>query len=261
MGMRRFVTSFCADFGATIEDNRTEHILKTKPTIIVASNHISEFDPVFLLAALPHREDFFLVADVTYTRVSKNFDKHIIPVYIKNNTRKETGRRVSRIKTRLFKTLHPIAHYDVHKEHALNVKSIKTASERVDKGNLVTIFPGNKEKWYSGVGYLIKDVKNKKDSYVVMAKIEGATNFDTLRLIPILGQYLRKVRVTLSSPIALSEFEHEDGKKIAQYVEQKYKKWCNQTISHNVLFEQKANKLPHAFRHAKKALKVCLLTH
>lgn len=262
LGVRKLMLLACPNFIVTIENEHTREILNQKPVIVAFANHISEFDPFFVLAALSEREDVHIVMDSRYQNISKSFDRHVIPVYISNNESEEGERALSALKIWFFRKFHSFSKIDPQKEHELNVKSIKTAAKKIDSGELVIISPGGAREWYSGIGHLIKDVENKEDSYLVKAHIKGATKLDMLRLIPFLSLFLPKVEIIFSAPQKLSEFEGQEGKNISNTIKGGYYNWFHGKKSlGKTLFKQNANKFTHTICHFRKILEVCVFAH
>lgn len=200
-------------------------ILKNKATVVV-SNHPHEVDIVALFAALPKREDVSLIISSRFMNLAPKTHKYLIPVYIEHHTDKSQSDQL--IET-FFKKFHPVKTYSPEEEHKKNIESIKKASEKVSKGGLVVIFPSPSKitgnKWYTGVGYLLKGTHRKKPTYVVKAHIEGTSNMDYLRLLPYAARVLTPIHVTFDQPMEVSRLLKQDPKEITSHLEKKYNSW------------------------------------
>ncbi len=199
-------------------DKQTLKVLRTRPVVVVA-NHPGELDPVVLAAAMPERDDMYFVVDATFVGILKNLDEHLIPVYIQNNIEAE-GRRTWREKFLGWRGL--VERLPLEEEGKRNRRSIRVASEKLEKGGLVVIYPAaNDGSWYSGVGYMLAGMKGKK-VLVVMAEIKGSNRWSWLKLVPGLGRLLGGFKVRFSKPVLV---EGKDGKEITIFLEKKYSLW------------------------------------
>lgn len=199
-------------------------VLKSKPVLVVA-NHPAKTDVPALLASLPKRKEVKLIIDSTCLNFGDNWKKHLIPVYINHHLIMKKNWKFG-----VYKWAFGVRANSEKIEHKKNIRSIEKASRYVDKGNLIILFPGGgsiDDRWLSGVGYLVKDVKNKNKTFVVKAYIEGTSNRDYLRLVPFVGKLLSGFKITFSDPILLKEFEDENAKLIALSMEKNYNDWTN----------------------------------
>lgn len=191
--------------------------------VLVVSNHPAVADVPLLLAALKEREDVYLIASHQFLNILPSIDKNIIPVYINNRMMESHGWMV-----KFFNKIHQAEELTSEQAHYKNIKSIQTAAHKINNGGEVVIFPAAKEKDYqfmSGVGHLIKGLKHPKETRVVMAYIEGTSNWDFLRLIPYAGRLLPKLQVTFSKPYEAADFCDQCGKTTAKRVEKEYYRW------------------------------------
>lgn len=204
---------------------QTDQVLRGKPTIIVA-NHPNQADFFPLLAALPPRQNTFLVAFNEIMGLVPNLDKHLIPVYIKH---KKPFSKRARVMQKFLETLHPSPNYSPDEAHQKNIQSIKTGSRCLEKGGLVAIFPGARSegrKWKSGLGYLLKQVK-RKDVFLVKVYIEGTSYLDYLRLLPVAGKFLPNIRIHFAQPDNINRIVNLDlePREIVSKLECSYFDW------------------------------------
>jgi hypothetical protein len=108
-----------------------------------------------------------------------------------------------------------------------NIESIKLAAEKINSGGLVIIFPdgGARKDWFNGIGHLIHGVKNKKNSFVLRAHIKGTSNWDWLRLIPIMNKIFPEFKVNFAMPLRMDSIKQEDQKMTTKFLEKKYWRW------------------------------------
>ena len=114
--------------------------------------------------------------------------------------------------------------------HARNIESIKIAARSVDKGELVILYPapkvyGKGEKWRAGLGYLIKQIKRRKNSvYIVYAHTRGPSKLDYLRIYPKLSKFLPKVKMKFITYRKLSDLDLKlTPREIVRELEKDYK--------------------------------------
>lgn len=202
-----------------------KEVLEKKPTLIIA-NHPAEAEVLVLLAAIPKRKDIYLIANHSFMKILPSFDKHIIPVYIAH--RINGAKKVDFLKYSLLKKIHDSESICQEEAHKKNIESIATAAKKVNEGALVIIFPGagNKDgKFLSGIGHLIKNIQKCSEANLVMAHINGTSNWDYLRIIPGVGRLLPKFVVNFSVPIKINQIKLKDPKETANKLDKKYNTW------------------------------------
>lgn len=200
-------------------------ILKNNPVIIVA-NHIYDIEPLVIFSQCPNRKNAFLIINVLFTGFGRNIDQHLIPVYIKHHhTKSDFLKRGSGI---LIRRLHKDYKMNPETEHQKNIESIKNATEKVDAGGFVMIFPGRRGKnhaWRDGIGHLINQVSNP-NAYIIKAYIRGSSNWDFLRLLPKIGKILPKIQIHFAPPEQINKYKKiNNGKEITKKLEDEYNQW------------------------------------
>jgi 1-acyl-sn-glycerol-3-phosphate acyltransferase len=200
-----------------------DNILANKSGIIVA-NHPAEFDVLVLLSAIKNRKDVFLIINSHFTKLIPNLDKYLIPVYVYNKSRESFE---GKLKTGIFNFFHKTEKFSVEEEHIKNIESINLAAEKIKNGGLVIIFPdgGAKKKWFNGIGHLIHGIKNIKNTFIVRAYITGTSNWDYLRLFPLVNKFLPKFKVSFAKPLKVDLVKKENPKKTTKFLEEKYRGW------------------------------------
>lgn len=218
-GLRREIKRSNSEFSIFGKDE-IEEILAKSP-VIIAFNHPYEVETIACLAALPDREDIYLVATHFLKGLLPAIDKHLIPVYVRQ--RKIVLRKFSAFILENFISEERIT---LEEKHQKNIESIKEAAERVKRGGLVMITPNpHNKKWQSGIGWLISNAGPMEDAYCVKVYVANSSIFDYLRLIPGLGRILPIIKIYFSRPIKLSEIWQPDGKKLTFELEKRYNEW------------------------------------
>lgn len=200
-------------------------VLKEMSGVVVA-NHPAEADVLAILSSVKDRKDVFLIITSTFKELIPELDKHLIPVYITNRIE---GSFEGKIKNKILNIFNKTPLYSKEEEHQKNIESINKAIEKVNKGGLVIIFPNGGDKkhgWFNGIGHLIHGIKNKENSFVIRAYIEGTSNWDYLRLLfPFIGRFLPKFRVSFAKPLRIDKLKKENPKETTMHLENKYWSW------------------------------------
>jgi len=201
-------------------------VLKEKSVIIVA-NHPHDMEVLALIAALPSREDIYVVFNAMFTGLNTEVDKHLIPVYIRHHSYGKSGKTFL---NKLLDTYRPQTVDSPEIEHQKNIQSIRKAAEKVRGGGLVIIYPGRRSpdgNWYPGVGHMVREVGKMQDTYIVQVHTEGTSSWDYLRLLPFAGRILPKIHIYFSGPRLIQDFVTDDGKTITHKLQEKYTFWEN----------------------------------
>jgi len=220
---RNFLKRCNTDLVVT-RNKKIDGILKNSSGIIVA-NHPAEADVLAILAAIKDRKDIFLIINSSLTKIIPELDKNLIPVYVNS---KSSSSFDGRFKTWFLGLFHKFDKYSRDEEKTKNIESINLAIEKINNGGIVIIFPdgGNgKVDWFNGIGYLIHGVRDKKNKFIIRARIQGTSNWDYLRLLPLIGKLLPKFRVSFSEPLKMNLVKKEDPKVTTNGLEKRYWKW------------------------------------
>jgi len=222
LGIRKFAKK-CNTKILVQSNKKVKNILSNGSGIIVA-NHPAEADVLAILGALKKREDVFLIINSSFRKIIPKLDKHLIPVYLDSKGFKNFG---GKIKTKILRIFHKTEIFKKEIEREKNIKSIKNAISKINKGALVIIFPdgGNKrDNWFNGIGRLVHGIKNKK-SFIVRAHIKGTSNFDYLRLFPFLGKLLPSFQVTFAKAVEIEKIKKENPRETTLFLEKEYWQW------------------------------------
>lgn len=223
LAMRKFLSK--CNTKVEIKSNKEIDKVLKKLSGVVVANHPAESDVMAILSAVKNRKDVFLVITSSFRSLIPELDKHLIPVYISNRiTESFEGKIKFKILNRLNKT--PI--YTPEEEHKKNIESINKAIEKVNNGGLVIIFPNGGDKkhnWFNGIGHLIHGVKNKEESFIIRAYIEGTSTWDYLRLLPLIGKFLPKFKISFANPLRMDTIQKENPKATTVNLENKYWNW------------------------------------
>lgn len=205
-----------------------EEILTHKPVIVIANeSHGAEMIPLF--AAMPERKDAYILMNYLFTRFGKHLDEHFIPVYIRHHTNFQRRKFVFN----LIQKIYSVPQYTREEEQIKNRLSIFHAAQKLKDGGLIIIFPGNLKElkhWYSGIGYLLRELGEENNAYVVNTYITGTTLLDVLRLVPVIGNCMPKFEVTFSHPIEAKKVYSDNAKAIVRTLEDEYRQWSEQLL-------------------------------
>jgi 1-acyl-sn-glycerol-3-phosphate acyltransferase len=241
LGMRKFIKKHHTKLVIKKNPNITE-ILKKRSGIVVA-HHSAESDVLAILAAVEDRKDVYLIINSSVENVSPVLNKHFIHVYVASKIKERWD---GRIKLKIWGTFHKTPNYSHEEEHQKNIENINKAIEKINQGALVIIFPNGGDKksdWFPGVGYLVHGIKSENKSFITRAYIEGTSNFDYLRFLPIIGRFLPKFKVSFAKPLAINQIKKSNPRETTKYLEDKYKEWVSSfklwtNVSRNYLWLQ-----------------------
>ncbi|MBI4065287.1 hypothetical protein HY409_02875 [Candidatus Gottesmanbacteria bacterium] len=208
------------------DQDDTVTILQKHPVVLVA-NHPFEAETIALLAALPSREDIFVITNASFINISRNLNKYLIPVYIRHHYKEGTMRLLS---GRFLDYVHTSEKLLPDQEHMRNIESIRLASEKVQKGGMIVMYPDRRgvgQQWFPGIGHLMQNIGVKKGVYYIKAHIKGVSGADYLRLFPGIRRFLPPIYVRFSSPKRLVDIvdSKDDAKKITTYLHHDYLQW------------------------------------
>lgn len=223
-----------------VKSNKEINKILKKFSGILVANHSAEADVLAILSAIKNRKDVFLIINSVFKKLLPTLDKHLIPVYIYNRACKNLG---GKIKLKILSLFNKIEVYSKEEEHQKNLESMALAVEKINKGGLVIIFPDGGDKkhcWFNGVGYLIHGVKKKEKSFVMRAYIQGTSNWDYLRLLPFIGKFLPKFRISFATPLRMDKVEKGDPKITTGQLENRYWKWISSIYLWTKLSKQAA---------------------
>ena len=176
----------------------TADILEKGPVLIVA-NHPWDQEPVALLSTLPNRKDIFLIASHRLKKF-EHLGQHILPVNIALHQKESDKRSLSVILGKLRRM--PKASLGLAKS---SVRSLALASEKLNQGGIVLIFPQGvykDNKWQQGIDRVVRDVDNL-NAKMVFSHIKNTSNWDYLRFIPVLGRLIPDIEISFSGPLEL----------------------------------------------------------
>lgn len=220
--VRRSGTHFTVRYASA----ETVEVLKSKRVVVVV-NHPYEGEAFAIVAALPNRKQVYLIVNATMMHITKEIDKHLIPVYIQHHIDEGKGKNTQ---SKILELFHPSTHFSEAEEHKRNIESIANANRKLQRGGLIIIFPNPGERdsvipWYPGVGHLLKGVNDDKPLYVVNAYIRGTSNWDYLRLFPRIGALLPELTVFFSEPQEVRVLARQPARNITTLLEKHYRAW------------------------------------
>lgn len=203
----------------------TKKSLKNDPVLLIC-NHPSQADVLLLLAAVPPRPKIFLIIMHGLSSILPAIGKYLIPVYI---THRLNDKAKNDWKYHFFKKIHFIPEYSKEIAHQKNLKSIARASQKIDEGSLVAIFPAggseNGHDFLPGVGHLIKNLKYPEKTKIVMAYVSGTSTWDFLRIFPFVKYFLPKFKIEFSDSIPADNFSGDNGRLISLQLQNVYDRW------------------------------------
>lgn len=225
LAMKKFIKK-CNTEIVVKSNNEIDTVLEKLSGVIVA-NHPAQADVLAILSAIKNRKDVFLIINSQFRELIPELDNHLIPVYISNQITEDFW---GRIYLWIFSRFKKMTKYSKEEEHQKNIESISMAIEKVNKGGLVIIFPsgGNEKRgWLNGIGHLIHGIKDKEKSFVIRAHIEGTSIWDYLRLLPLIGKFLPKFKISFANPLRVDKIKMDDPKKTTVELENNYWKWIS----------------------------------
>lgn len=224
---KRILKKLSRDFIIDLPSDTKKTLKKDK--VLVICNHPSQVDVLLLLAALPHRSDIYLVIMHRLLSILPAIDKHLIPVYIShriNDFSKPDW------KFNLLRKIHFSPEYTKEIAHQKNIKNIALATKRLDQGHLLCLFPAggseNGKDFLPGVGFVINNLKDAKNTKLVMAHVGGTSTWDYLRLIPFISRFLPRFRINFSGVFSASDFSLNNPKMTAKNLQDHYENWSEQ---------------------------------
>lgn len=222
--LREIVKKTSTGFIINISKN-TKKVLKNDRVLLIC-NHPAQADVLLLLSAIPRRPKVFVVVMHGLLSILPAINKHLIPVFVAH--RLDDG-SVKDWKFRLFNKIHFSPQYSNETAHKKNIKSITLATQKIDEGSLLAIFPAggsrNGRDFLPGVGHVIKNLKYPKVTKIVMAHVTGTSTFDFLRIIPFVNKFLPKFKIEFSEALNASDFTGNDGRTIANNLQNVYDRW------------------------------------
>ena len=218
----RLLTDRAIGYSSVI-DPETARVLGQDGVLLIV-DHEHDFEMVPLYASLPHRHDSYLVAAALVSGIGPNTARHILPVYVRDDSH-EGGEKWGYRAATLLRFSPPVSDEEARR---LNRECIQRATHAVNHGGLVMLFPsgtGNAATWKSGVGFLVDGLV--KDSWVVYAHVEGTTSHDSLRLIPGLQRFFPSFTMSFSRPMGVGQFQAagRDPREITRSMEAHFNEW------------------------------------
>lgn len=209
-----------------------ERCLKGDPVLVVGT-HPGRLHASATLAAMPDRDDSFVVGHAGLGNVGQNFKEHLIPMTLgkKKSTNPVKG-FICGVKNRVKQAVgFKQNNVEPAEAKAKNQENLETAARIVNEGGRVLIFPdnvhkrGTDSKWLGGIGRLL--VQMNPDAKIVFASADsGFTPGAALR-----AEHAVSTKITFSEPMTVGEFlvssadEEADVDSVVGTVEQKYKIW------------------------------------
>lgn len=224
---KKIIKKVSRDFIIDLPED-TKKVLK-KDRVLVICNHPFQADVLLLLAALPQRSDTYLVIMHHLLSVLPSIDKHLIPVYISHRVNSHSK---SDWKLNLLKKIHFSPDYSKETAHQKNVQNIVLATQKIDQGHLLCLFPAggteNRRDFLPGVGHIINNLQKPKRTKLVMAHVSGTSAWDFFRLIPLINRFLPRFKINFSKVFTASEFSLADPKNTAKNLQGFYDRWSEQ---------------------------------
>lgn len=224
--MRRIVVRTKTTLHIYHDHPDTVAILQKNPIVLVA-NHPFEAETIALLAALPSREDTFIIINAAFLNISMNLNKYLIPVHIRHHYKEGTMRLLS---GRFLDYVHESEKLPPDEEHTRNIESIRLAGDKVQRGGMVVIYPDRRSiggGWFPGIGHLLQNIGAKKNAYYIQAHIQGISYADYLRLFPGIRHFLPPISVRFSPPRRMIDIVNrkDDVKKMTKNLHLDYQQW------------------------------------
>lgn len=209
---RQVIEKLGGNVEAVFEEG-AEQTLSEGPVIVVGT-HEGRLDASAILAAMPEREDSFLIGNSILKKLGPNFSEHLIDV-------KLIGKKRSAVRSAVKKVLGLTdnENNDPESAKAHNRGSLEKAEQVVIEGGRVLIFPDNvfkrdaEGKWLSGIGRLLRGLPS--DTKVIFAKAEK-------------GDGVLSKSVKFSQPRNAGDFLDQQGvAAVVSLVQNEYALWMN----------------------------------
>ena len=204
----------------------------TYERVIVICNHDFDIEPIVLMSALPKRNSVRIIVNTVYLGLIPSLDTYLIPVNLSHIISPQgLMHKVQDLR------YGPSRFGCLTREqyHEQNIRAIDAASKELDKGSMVIIFPfpswAPNGKWYTGVGYMLKNTISDKPIYVININIKGTTAYDWYRFIPYVNRLFPTLKVAFDTPYTINNLRHLDGKQIVGILEKRYRDWCTRSVS------------------------------
>lgn len=204
-------------------------ILKDESGLII-SNHPYDIEPIAVVAKLPPRQNFSIIATHTICGLSKKFTEYIIPVFnVDQNLSSEKSNRLIKIPNFMKDGFCPKITDLAKTKHNLN--SIKEAANRIKQNGLVFLAPegskGKEGKWFPGIGHLLKEIGSDTNAYFIQTFVRGTSDFDMARILPVVGRFMPKIEVFFGKPLLIKSLltQNLSATLIAEKLESDYKNW------------------------------------
>lgn len=194
----------------------------SKDPVLVVGTHPGRLNASAVVAAMPERNDSFVVGNAMLERIGPNFNAHLIPVALVNRKRnviKDLVRKAAGF---------PPRNTDSTAAKEKNQDSLKRAAQIVNDGGRVLIFPDNVHKrgdgrWLKGVGQLLQQLG--PDKKIVFANADPSVK----PLAVLKGKNMVSTEVKFSAPITVKELigvdKNVDVDFVVKTIEQRYKEW------------------------------------
>lgn len=209
-------------------DPDVERLLSNERVVVIC-NHDRDIEPILLLASLPKRDFLRLIVNKVYLGLVPGLDRYLIPVNI-NHTFTPKG-LVHRIQESRYGV--EISHNPpIGERRKYNDVNMKKASEMIDAGSMVIIFPfpwwAPQGSWFTGVGHLIHQTSTSESIYVLNADVKGTSKYDWLRFVPLVSWLFSPLTISFGMPYRVNDIRDLDGKIITRILQDRYDEWSRQ---------------------------------
>lgn len=229
---RKMLGTFGEKVSADFEEG-AERCLKEDPVLVVGT-HPGRLHASATLAAMPDRDDSFIVGHAGLENVGQNFKEHLIPMALskKKPTNPVEG-FIGGVKNRIKQAIgFKQNNMEPAEAKAKNQENLGTAARIVNEGGRVLIFPdnvhkrGTGSKWLGGIGRLLSQMD--PNAKIVFASANPSfTPGAALR-----AEHAVSTKVVFSEPMTVGEFlasshdgEEADVDSVVGTIERKYETW------------------------------------
>ena len=195
-------------------------------SVLVVSNHPSEFDSLAMFASLPEKRNYTVMGNAMWCNLSRHADRYLHPLYIASHVHANGVNFVGR----LFNRLLPMPVFPYEEEKRRNIHSLALASKKLQANGLLWITPGRRSlsgSWYPGVGRILAKVSRRV--FVVRLYIEGTSDWDYWRIFPLTGKVLPRVRLHFAEPYLYHP--GDDPYAITTELEEHYRGWLREFLA------------------------------
>lgn len=234
LGLSTATRKFLGTTGGKVSPNFEEGAEKClkKNSVLVIGTHPGRVQASAILAAMPDREDSFVIGNAVFENIGPNFSEKLIPISLgKKGNKGQVKKLIGGVKGLVKRAIgFESENLDRDTARRKNQEGLARAAEIINGGGRVLMFPDNVHErskdgaWLGGIGRLLRQM-NPNAKVVFASGDPSFTPGAALR-----GEHVVSTKVTFSEPMTVGEFlanagEEADVDSVVNSVEKKYLSW------------------------------------